>query len=254
MTEVRQLPVLESQPQVEFREDDFDALIALKGYDVIHERAIACPCKEEGGDNLPNCQNCLGTGWVFVSPFQTKMVLQSMNKSTKFKEWSEELRGTASVTAREVDQLAFMDRITAMNTQSIFSQVLYAKTVEIESVDVLFIRTIYNIDEILHFYYFSAVDEALVEVTQDYEYYNGQTNTIAFDPDDFIGIENLTFSITYKHKIQWHVIDIQNEMRQSQRVEADEFVVTNLPVHAIARRSHFVLDKNNIQGTLVIPN
>ena len=110
-----QSPNLIGQPSVEFRKNDFDAAIWNKGYDVIVEQAIRCPHNYKDNQAITTCQNCLGLGWVFVNPKQTKAIITSINTETKEKQWSEEKLGTIQVTTRDVDRFGNMERITLKN-------------------------------------------------------------------------------------------------------------------------------------------
>lgn len=252
--EAQIIPNIAPQNVVSFNKTAFDDLIYQKGYDVTTERAIPCPCKSEQGDNLLTCRNCLGTGWVFVDKMSTKLVLQSINVDTKFKSWSEERAGTVSVSARDIDQFSFMDRITVTNSISIIGQILHPKLVTIDGVNVLFARTIYDISSILYLYKFSADNVPLELITDKYALYGDSLNSLSFDIPTFGEVENLTFSILYKHPVQFHVVDLLHEIRRSQVFEGGTFNEVPLPVQAIARRAHYVLDKNDLTGTLKISN
>jgi len=256
MTEIvsQTIPNVATQNVVSFNKTAFDDLIYQKGYDVTTERAIPCPCKSEQGENLSTCRNCLGTGWVFIDKKTTKLVLQSINVDTKFKSWSEERAGTVSISARDIDQFSFMDRITVTNSISIIGQILHPKIVSINGSDVLFARTIYDINSILYLYQFSASDEPLTLITDKYALYGNSLNSLSFDIPTFGDIDNLTFSILYKHPIQFHVVDLLHEIRRSQVFDGGMFSEVALPVQAIARRAHYVLDKDDLTGTLLINN
>lgn len=65
-------PSLYGQPQVSFRPNDFDAVIWTHGYDIICEKAIRCPCQGNSDSPLPSCQNCHGSGYIYINPYRTK--------------------------------------------------------------------------------------------------------------------------------------------------------------------------------------
>ena len=91
-------PNLVGIPKVNvFNKEDFNAALWENGYDVILEEAIACPCKGQSSDNLSTCSNCLGTGWVFVNPIKTKAFITSINRNTKYKDWSPEMIASLSI-------------------------------------------------------------------------------------------------------------------------------------------------------------
>src|SRR6266403_769426 len=112
-------PETSALPVPAFIKQDFDDSIYTKGYDSYIEKAVKCPCAlKSNGEALINCRNCGGTKYVFINKRLTKMVTQSMNKQTKFLNWSEVDRGTFGVTVRDDDKLAFMDRLTNLNLVS----------------------------------------------------------------------------------------------------------------------------------------
>ena len=68
------------QPSVSFRNDDFAALIDSKGYTIIIEKAVRCPCEREMGQALVSCQNCYGSGYIFINPLKTKAIASGINR------------------------------------------------------------------------------------------------------------------------------------------------------------------------------
>ena len=90
---------LTGTPNVYLRNQDFNALVASKGYEVYLDRFLACPCKEKGSPSARlSCSNCFGTGYFLSERIKTKAFLSSMNKSTEYKDWSIENIGTISIT------------------------------------------------------------------------------------------------------------------------------------------------------------
>lgn len=244
-------PNLIGQPDVQMRDLDFDALVYSKGYEVIHEKAVGCPCISKGTNApLSDCQNCRGTGWVLFNPNVTKMVLQSMNVNTVYKEWSEENRGTVAITSRSVDQLAFMDRITVKDSDSVFSQVLFPVLNNGE----FFAFTVYDIREIYEVFMFQSSTSPLIKVpSSDYSYLR---NKIILN-SSYSSVEDLTISVRYKHWTEYHIIDILKETRRSNvsTVETKGKQQSAMfPFNAVARRSHYVLDALNQSGGGVIDN
>ena len=89
---------VDTTTRVDFNKPSFEKLIYQKGLDVVWEQAIHCPCKDDEAANqgLSSCKNCGGTGWVFINPEETKMIIHSMNLNTRYKEWSMEKLGSKS--------------------------------------------------------------------------------------------------------------------------------------------------------------
>lgn len=251
-------PVEQSRPtpkgkaRVDLKKSDFDNLIWDKGYNVIHEKSIKCPCKTKDNDHLLTCENCQGTGWLFINPVDTKMVIQSINAETKYKNWSEEKLGTFAVTAMEVNLVGFMDRITINDSISVQAETLYPK-INVPTNEP-FVFTIYDISKIVDVFLFDTATTPLTRLIpeQDFDFFD---NKIIFAPDT-LPLENPVVSVRYEHKPQFHIIDLVKDVRNSYAINKssgkDNSIV--LPVHAIARRSHYVLDSPNYDGDNVIDN
>jgi hypothetical protein len=231
-----------------FMDNEFERMVWEKGYDVWHESAIKCPCKVKGAENFTTCSNCLGTGWVFLDKIQTRMVVQSQNMSTKYKEWSEEKIGTMNVTALSRDKLSFMDRITLIYGESIFSQLVNP----FEVTNYFLGYTIYDINEVIVMFAFDRNDLPLKKLVLGNDYsFNG--NIITFN-QRFIQVPEFRVSITYKHRIQYHVIDLNKETRNSINRDSGQENLQILPIGGVARRSHYVMDSEGFSKTLLFDN
>ena len=75
-------------PRADLHKREFDTLIHQKGRDVLLETALQCPCKSPSTNQQSDCKNCGGTGWIFVNPRETRMVLTAINAVTEFRPWS----------------------------------------------------------------------------------------------------------------------------------------------------------------------
>lgn len=164
--EILASPDLLQKPRVDFRGDDFNAINWTKGYDVIVEQAVKCPCKSKDNDQLSICQNCLGVGWVFINNTQDRAILTSVNFDTQYKEWSELKIGTANITLQRRSYLAYMDRITVVDSQVVQSEVIYPQIFGAN----YFAYTIYSIDDIVEVFAFLGPTEALQLMVEDTDY------------------------------------------------------------------------------------
>lgn len=244
-------PNLIGQPDVNLRESDFDALVYSKGYEVIYESAVSCPCKSKSNNNpLSNCQNCNGSGWVLFNPKVTRMVLQGMNINTRYREWSQEMAGTVAITSRNVDKLEFMGRVTVKDSDSIYSQVLHPWSNNGE----LFAFTVYDIKDIYEVFLFQAADQPLIKLNPDN--YSYERNKLILNAS-YAEIDELSVSIRYKHWTEYHIMDILKETRRSYISDAStkgKQQSAMFPFNGIAKRSHYVLDPLNQMGTGRIDN
>lgn len=232
--------------RTDFWTPDFDILVDNKGYDVVWEKAIPCPCRRRQNTNMSACRNCLGTGWVFINPTQIKAIATSLNRDTKYKEWSQEMLGTASFTVRHEYHLNFMDRFTLLNSTSMQSENLIVRRWG----DKKFVITIYPADSIREVFRFVNGDSPLELISEDH--YRIENNFVVFD--NHIK-EGDSVSITYEHKVQYHIIDLNHDVRNtiildSQSREQD----LHLPIAAVGRRVQYVLDASNYTGDNIIDN
>lgn len=242
------------QPQVALRKGDFEAAIYQKGYTVHIEKAVLCPCRsrQAGNQALSTCKNCAGVGWVFINKTETRLLMHSMNMSTKYKDWTEENMGTVAVTAGESDRLSYMDRITLLDAISVSNQILHPKKIN----GFLRATLAYDVKEIEEAFMFLSADEPLkrLERVTDYEVLK---NKIIFsqaitDYYDTLGYDErgekieVTIVLKYAHSPQFHVIDLVRETitvlntNDKGKEEAQQ-----MPINAVARRTnHFRIDES----------
>jgi hypothetical protein len=114
-------------PRADFERSDFERIISQKGADILFEKALMCPCKSKSTNSQSNCKNCGGSGWLFVNPKETRMLVSGLSIVNDVKPWSEEERGTIVISASDTEELAFMDRLTLINGEAIYQEVLHFK-------------------------------------------------------------------------------------------------------------------------------
>lgn len=247
-------PNLIGQPTVPlFQKNSFDSVIFLKGYDIIIENAIECPCKGTSGSPKTTCQNCLGLGWVFIQPTATKALITSINSQTKYKQWSPELMGTISITVRDEDRIAYMDRVTFSSRYTVFSEVLKVKDTGAQK----FVFCSYRVQEIKNVFIFNTDGTKLVRLTSSqYSIKTGNSMIVELTgvtyPQNFNGV----ISIEYMHQISYNIVDITHDIRSTfllnEKGQNQEY---NLPMQAVARRSHMVLNApTNYSGNNLLDN
>lgn len=240
-----------SIPRVDFINPDFDALVDNKGYDVIWERALPCPCSKRV-QHQSVCKNCQGSGWVFINPTQIKAIATSLNKSTQYKEWSMELLGTVSLTVKGKYQLNYMDKITVLNSNSLQSEILLVKNFE----ENLFCNTIYPITDIIEVFKYEGpyLPLKLLKKTVDYTFSGNKLLFNTIDPETRLETEEAV-TITYRHNIQYHVLDLNHDVRNTIILDSSSREKPLiLPISAIARRVHNVLEPTNFTGDLLYDN
>lgn len=251
-------PNLIGQASPEFDLNSFEAALWSKGYSVTVEQAFKCPCRTNSNQPLTDCKNCLGTGWIFVNPVKTKALITSINKDTKYKSWSEELIGTVSASLMYKDGISFMNRITLVNNSKIENKSKYSDTVRIRDIDAdPFVFLAYKPIDVLSVYAFNGSDKALVKIPEG-SYSISPTNDYVLDIDyDFSSMPDFNgyLTVLYSHELQYHVIDIPHDVRNSYiKNEDGQEEQINLPVNAYARKAQNVFDISNRDGSGVIDN
>lgn len=254
---VSKSPTTSNNPSPRFDKDQFSDAIWKMGYDIIHEKCLQCPCKSRGSNQLSNCKNCGGTGFIFINPVKTKMILTAINYDKRYKEWSEENLGNVNVTAMDREKLSFMDRLTVSDGEAYFSEVLHINK---STSDLLFAYTSYNIKNIEYAGLFINTDEKLQRLVKDTDY-TFDDNRFYLDEkyiDEFDNAgdanDELSITVRYKHAPQFYVVSLSREVINTNILVKGKETSVSMPVAAIARRSHYVLDGENISNTRILDN
>lgn len=253
-------PNLIGLPNPEFDKSLFDASVWQKGYDCEVSKAIECPCRG-GNENqaLPSCTNCGGIGWVFINPVATKSLITGVNRDTKYKQWSQELIGNVSVTLRDIEQAGYMDRITLDNEEAIFSEVRKIRTVsEVigeETVNENFIFLSYEIQRVDDLFIYESPILPLIRLRNDQWQINPDNPySLIFDDSVIEDSANATVSVRYKHKVQYHILDIPHIIRSSTETNRfGQIEKVKMPNQYTARLAHNVI-RPRFDGTGITNN
>lgn len=249
-------PELTGQSQPKFNKGDFDDAVYDKGYILHIEKALRCPCRIQVNDQpLVDCKNCGGVGWIFTDKKETRGVLQAMNRMVKNAPWTESDRGTVSVSVRDDDKLAFMDRITQTELRSTYSEILRLRRYN----DVFVARSLYDIKQIDSVLLFDGSQRKLIRLAEEQYSFSDYVFSVSLD---LTGIEDPRVTIRYEHNPQFHVIDITREQvanRGSMNFDGNlQDPISDrlgwLPIHGIARRAHYVLDTPDLAGESLFDN
>lgn len=244
--------------RVDFDKSKFSTLIKNKGYDVIHEKALQCPCKSQSSSAQSNCNNCGGTGWFFVNPDETKAIIHSANRITEYKDWSQENIGTISVTVEAEDEISFMDRFVILRDcegKELISMYNEAKYLRYsESNNELYSYLTYNILSIEYVGIFIAVDQKLQRVDN----FSFENNILKINDQSIIDMFDqkgeLSLTVRYNHSPQFHVIDLTREFMLTQVQEGRDRKKVNMPVSCLARRAHYIDGMESYSGNKVFDN
>jgi len=252
MVQIAQTPAL-TNSGVEFQKSKFDELIWKKGYEAIIEKAIYCPCRDEGGHQQSICRNCGGSGWLFINPIEDRFVMYSMNLQTQFRAWSREEIGTTAISAMSRVEFTFMDRLTIKDAHNIFNEFVFPQ-LDAEGDD-FFAFLSYEIVEIQYAAMFVATEQKLRILVEGTDFTIANGNVLLFNKDLRNEVsDKVSVTIRYKHKAQYHIIDVNREFMSSWVQDDGKEKQIRLPISAVGRRAHFQMDKDNWKNTNILDN
>ena len=246
---------LHGAPQVRFRPQDFSSAIWTHGYDAIFETAVRCPCQGTSGAPHPDCQNCHGFGYFFINQMRTKALITGLNRNTETVQWSPELIGTAAITVRAEDRdlMAYFNRVTLEKEYAIFTEMVLCRIMG--NGDLATFLT-YAPLEIQAVWRYDGPESPLVKLNP---------NEYSVSPDNPYAVRFLTglmaggtaISVLYKHRVEYHLIDLPHEVRAStgKNKKSGALERLEMPIQGIGRRTHLIdMRRPNYDGTGVINN
>lgn len=240
----------------------FDGTVWRQGYDLLVDHALKCPCKTKGMNNhLSNCRNCGSTGWVFYNRTKLRGIVYSMNWENAYKEWSEENLGNVYITVRDEDKLSFMDRVTVVDAETIHKQILYPFAFKGKCIAF----TTYSIKSVKDIFLFQGPLQPLRRLIVGTDYTigsgdstdtcNGLTDNIIVFSEDIrraAALEpDIHVTIVYIHPPQYHITHLIRDAMASVQLSGK---TVRMPISAVGRRSHYVLDAENYNGDRLFDN
>jgi hypothetical protein len=235
--------------RVDFEKVDFDNLVKTKGVRLYHEEALRCACvSEQSGSAFPSCVNCFGVGFVFRNGSNVKGVVQSVGYNPKYTQWSEVNAGTAMVTARFENRLAWMDRLTIMDGEGVFTETVYVKELIIGGQTKLIGLCTYEPLDVSVAYRFEgeSVSNVLLAEGTDFELTGRKLELLTGS----IGTNrSIHVSLRYRHRPQYIVMDIPKDVRNTRVVESGGVEKRkSLPVNAMIKKVHYFMGYQGIAG------
>lgn len=247
-------------PQANWDRKKFDDLISDKGYACYIERAMRCPCahEETNGQADSNCRNCNGTGWFFIEKTESVVVCTSMSNRSKYEQWSESNSGIVNISSRAQDKLGFMDRVTLIELESWFTQVLTIKN-SLTEINKKFAFLIYDPIHVFDVYLYVDSDTPLIALKDsEYTVSNSKISIEKSIIQNYTQKENPRISIRYTHRPVYHIIDINRDLIKQKTIQIcgqeDNNGKTNFPLNCVGRRAHYMLDNPNYDGESVFDN
>lgn len=235
----------------DFQISEFEVTLRDKGYNVIHEKAVKCPCKSQGGDFNETCLNCAGGGWIFVNPTRTRMVLTSINTDRQYDDTAQKDIGMLNVTALNRDKLGHMDRITLEDGFAYHSEVNYPT---IDTVTGRYFTMLhYDVKLIDYVGLFQSDAQPLIKLDPETDF--TISNNIIILSSAYDGLTNPQITVRYEHLPVFHIWDIPRDTIISLKVlSGQKRDLLYLPVRAVAKRAHLTLGAENFNGDKLYDN
>lgn len=235
-------------PRQDFDVEDFNQLLNQKGVSVTVEKALQCPCKSESQNQLSSCQNCGGMGWLFINKKNIRILLTGMGSQKEWTQWSEENKGTINFSCPQDEDISFMDRITRINAESIFNEIIHFQTVE----GTTFSYTVYPPKNIDYIAIFVSSSQPLMRLSATDYLVDG--NIIILNDTLSLPEGEITATIRYRHAPAFHVIDMKRESMDNYRLENGTEQLQLMPISGVARRAHYIEGFENINGNPLLDN
>jgi hypothetical protein len=210
----------------------YDAAVQEQGYDVVLHKSVRCACKaKQAGSFSVYCKTCGGFGLFFVSPLNTRAIIQSISGNDKQDRGNlvdlEESRATFESSI----YLTELDKITVADSVSVFTEILNPKVVDGQVIAPLMYAPLEDGIEYIG-YYEAATDTMKVIEPLDYSI-TGNRITVENSLKPVSGVFSL--SIRYKHRLEFLV---QRLIREESRFRNVRDVSQNVAKYAIIKKMH----------------
>ena len=234
--------------RVDFAKDDFDVLIAQKGVIFLHEVSVKCSCiREVNGSALPSCPSCLGSGYVFIDPFEISGIVQAINFDPKVMQYSEVNLGTAQLTTRYSERIGWFDRVTLCDGETIFMENTFPQVREVNGVEELSSLLTYAVLSVVKAYMFIDNATPQVELVEDTDFTVDGRKFILSDAIktelQSKGESKKFIGIRYLHRPTYLIMDIQKDIRNTRVIGVGGVEsIKNLPINCIIKKAHYALN------------
>lgn len=229
------IPISVAPPRADFDKARYDEILLEKGVDVEVEKALQCPCRTSKIGPLSTCRNCGGTGWLFVNKRKTRLVLQGMNLQKTDENWSLVINSIINVSFAPEENLAYYDRITRLNAESIYSEVI---TLE-NYLDETFGFFTYQPKKIEYVGLYVNDQSKFIQLTENnFDILNQKITlkNIDLPINDFNEIP-LTLTVRYNHAPTFHILEVNREPLDNFAWTGKGEKIQYLPGKALAKRT-----------------
>lgn len=248
--------------QADFDKYEIDGVVSNKGYEVIYEKAMFCPCKTKEIDHRNTCENCGNVGWLFVNPTRTRMIITGIEHDPKYKndqfiDWGQVDAGSVMITSFNENKLSFMDRIVIQNATTEHNQIMFPTLTDDDSN--YFSFTKYDIKSVYFIGLFVSDDQPIKKLEEGVDYtFHDNVIEYANTFTSFLESNNITapsVTIRFIHHPVFHVYMVVRESLTSTKnniAQGQQQLI--LPIKAIGVRTDLMKDAENYTGDRLLDN
>ena len=234
-----QISVDNSFKRVDFNKNEFDSKIQQKGYDVYWEQMTLCPCRKESSAQPDiDCSNCNGSGYFYLTGKTIRALVSGIGLNKGFINWTENLTGTANMTTVAENRIGWMDRITVLSGESMFSEIIKKETLEVNDETTNWVITKYNVNSLTTVLGFIRANTDLENLVSKSIIDSGNKKKIILPSTT----SSSSVSLLYQYNPVYFVIDVTNDYRNSfvKNIDGGEKLI-NLPLHCIIKKAHLTI-------------
>ncbi len=218
-------------PSIDFKRDEFTAVLHQKGYEITWEKVIDCPDRTglAPGEHNVSCDLCDGLGLIYFDPIDTRMLITGAKITETYYAYGRWDGGNVQVTALPEYQISYWDRLTLKHSSVRFKELVYRNKTT------LFDRLKYAPLSVLAVMWRNATGALVTFASSAYQITNGQiewlTTTRPAPGDAYV--------IAYTYRPRYTVLDLLHQHRDS-HVNGVNVV---FPVQAIAKLDFLIRDE-----------
>lgn len=221
-----------ARQRTDFKIEEFANIIEQKGYDLIWEKALKCPCMPEEKSGQPdyNCPLCHGKGWTWFDQQDIKAAMTNFNENVRYNQVGELAQGTAYLTTLPEHKLGFWDRVTHVDSRIRHSEVLThgdhggKDKLRFQPTEIVYCRSI------------STVYTEGVDFTFDHNSFEIDWAPTGLEPNS-----GDRYSVEYLMPPRWIVIDIMNVIRDTYvKSKKPGITFQELPIRCTVRLEYMV--------------
>lgn len=132
-----------------FNVDGFVRMIKDRGLPVRWEKAMLCGNRvssPQPGDHDPNCDVCDGSGYLYIQPRETQMLVQGATLEQTFFIQGKFDSGVATITSLPEDKISYWDRVTLTKSTVRYTELVrrredtFVDRLRYETLDVLHVQ------------------------------------------------------------------------------------------------------------------